>query len=134
MLLILNLPLLGIWVRLLKIPYRILFPIILFLCLIGAYSINKNHYEVIIMIIFGVMGYLMKKFKFEGAPLIMTFVLSPLLENAFRQSLLMSHGSLFIFFSRPISRILFIGAILFLAASFIPKLKRPSASAAIDDS
>ena len=133
MLLLLNLPLIGIWVKLLKIPYPILFPIILFFCLIGAYGINNNFYEVIIMILFGIVGYLMKKFEFEGAPLILAFVLSPLLENAFRQSLIMSHGGLSIFFTRPISLVLFIIAALILISSLIPKLRRPAAKVEIDE-
>ena len=70
MLLILNLPLIGLWVRLLKIPYSVLFPLIILFCLIGAYSVNNNVEEVLIMIIFGGIGYLMRKFNYEAAPLI----------------------------------------------------------------
>jgi putative tricarboxylic transport membrane protein len=81
--------------------------------------------EIVIMIIFGIVGYLMKKFKYEAAPLILAFVLSPLLENALRQSLLMSHGSFSIFFTRPISLILMVVAILLLILPLIPGLKRP---------
>ena len=76
------------------------------------------------MIIFGIVGYLMKKFKYEAAPLILAFVLSPMLENALRQSLLMSHGSFSIFFNRPISLVLIAGALLLLIFPFIPGLKR----------
>ena len=124
MLLILNVPLIGIWVRILKIPYPILFPLILLFCLIGVYSVNNNIYEVIIMILFGVVGYLMKKFAYEGAPLILAFVLSPLLENALRQSLIMSNGDFSIFFSRPISLFLIAVAIFLLVSPLLPGIKR----------
>lgn len=124
MLLILNVPLIGIWVKILKIPYRVLFPLILLFCLIGVYSLNNNVYEAVIMILFGIVGYLMKKFGYEGAPLILAFVLSPLLENALRQSLIMSHGSFAIFFTRPISLTLVITAMALLAMPLIPGLKR----------
>lgn len=124
MLLLLNLPLIGIWVKLLKVPYSILFPMILFFCLIGVYSISNNYYEIIIMIIFGVVGYLMRKFGYEGAPLVLAFVLSPMIENAFRQALIMSNGSFSIFFTRPISLVLFIVAGVLLISPFIPGLRR----------
>jgi putative tricarboxylic transport membrane protein len=132
MLLILNIPLIGIWVKILKLPYPILFPLILLFCLIGVYSVNNNMVEIVIMIIFGIVGYLMKKFKYEAAPLILAFVLSPLLENALRQSLLMSHGSFSIFFTRPISLILMVVAILLLVLPLIPGLKRPPKGEEID--
>jgi len=124
MLLILNLPLIGMWVKILKIPYPILFPLILLFCLIGCYSVNNNIMEVLIMIIFGIVGYMMRKFEYEGAPLILAFVLSPMIENAFRQSLTMSHGSFSIFFARPISCILLIVAMLLLISPLVLK-KRP---------
>jgi len=124
MLLILNVPLIGIWVKILKIPYPILFPLILLFCLIGVYSVNNNIYEVVIMILFGVVGYLMKKFAYEGAPLILAFVLSPLLENALRQSLIMSDGDFFIFFSRPISLLLIMAALFLLILPLLPGLRR----------
>ena len=120
MLLILNVPLIGMWVRILKIPYPVLFPLILLFCLIGVYSVNNNIYEVIIMILFGIVGYLMKKFAYEGAPLILAFVLSPLLENALRQSLIMSGGDFSIFFTRPISLFLIAVAIFLLVVPLIP--------------
>jgi putative tricarboxylic transport membrane protein len=132
MLLILNLPLIGMWVKLLRVPYSILFPTVLFFCVMGAYSVNNNYFEVIIMNIFGIVGYLMKKFKYEGAPLILAFVLCPMMENALRQSLLMSHGSFLIFLTRPISLILSAVAILLLCSPFIPGLKRRPKGGDID--
>jgi putative tricarboxylic transport membrane protein len=103
MLLILNLPLIGIWVKVLKIPYTILFPLILFFCLIGVYTVNNSVFDIYLMVIFGFVGFLMKKFRFEPAPLAMAYVLSPILESSFRQSLSLSGGSFAVFFSRPIS-------------------------------
>jgi putative tricarboxylic transport membrane protein len=124
MLLLLNLPLIGIWVKLLKVPYAILFPMILFFCLLGVYTVNNSYVEIIIMIIFGGVGYWMKKFGYEGAPLVLAFVLSPMLENAFRQSLIMSGGGFGIFLSRPISLGLLSVTIALLLLPLIPGLKR----------
>ncbi|MCX5907627.1 MAG: tripartite tricarboxylate transporter permease, partial [Deltaproteobacteria bacterium] len=92
MLLVLNLPLIGLWVRLLKVPYAILFPLILLFCLIGGYTVNNKIVDVYIMILFGIAGYLLRKFRYESAPLILAFVLGPLLEDALRQSLIISEG------------------------------------------
>jgi putative tricarboxylic transport membrane protein len=111
MLLVLNLPLISIWVRVLKIPYVILYPLILLFCLIGAYSLSSSIGDVVIMCIFGVIGYLMKKFRFDAAPLVLALVLGPMLEENLRQSLIISRGNLLFFFSRPLSMI-FLGVSL----------------------
>jgi len=124
MLLLLNLPLIGLWVKLLKVPYSILFPLILFFCLVGVYTVNNNYFEIVIMIIFGMVGYLFRKFGFEPAPLVLAFVLSPMLENAFRQALIMSEGSFDIFFVRPISLVLLSVTIALLLLPLIPGLKK----------
>jgi putative tricarboxylic transport membrane protein len=120
MLLLLNLPMIGIWVKVLKIPYRILFPLILLFCLIGAYSINNSVADVLIMILFGIVGYLMRKFEYEGAPLILAYVLSPMLEISLRQSLTISSGSFAIFFTRPIAAGGMLLAILLILSPFCP--------------
>jgi len=122
MLLLLNLPLIGIWVRFLKIPYPILFPLILLFCIIGSYSVNNNSMDIVIMVITGIVGYFMKKLDFSGVPLIMAFVLSPFMELALRQSLRLSRGSFSIFFLRPISLILIILAMLSLFSPHVIKL------------
>jgi putative tricarboxylic transport membrane protein len=114
MLLILNLPLIGVWVRVLKVPYGILFPLILLFCFVGAYANNNSLMELNVMIFFGLVGYLMKKTGFEPAPLVMAYILCPFLEEAFRQSLIKSHGDFSIFVTRPIS-----AAILALALGVI---------------
>ena len=124
MLLVLNLPLIGLWVKILKIPYRFLFPLILLFCLVGAYSLNNNPAEVAIMVIFGVIGYFLRKFKYPLAPAILALVLGPMLEKALRQSLLMSVGSGWIFLTRPISLVTILISLALLASSLIPWLKQ----------
>jgi len=124
MLLALNLPLIGMWVKVLKVPYTILFPLILLFCLIGVYSVNNSIIDIYLMILFGIVGYLMQKFGFEPAPLVLAYVLSPMLETAVRQSLSISGGSFIIFFSRPISLVcmlLFAGLLTFQIYSYIKK-------------
>jgi len=127
MLLALNLPLIGMWVKVLKVPYTILFPLILLFCLIGVYSVNNSVLDIYLMILFGVIGYLMRKFDFEPAPLALAYVLSPMLETSLRQSLNISGGSFFIFFSRPISLVcmLFVIGLLFFQTYSYVKMKKP---------
>ena len=124
MLLLLNLPLIGIWVQLLKIPYSILMPLILLFCLIGAYSVTNSTFDVSMMIVFGGVGYLMRKFGYEAAPLVLAFVMGPLLEQNLRQALLMSQGSFVIFVTRPISAITLVIACLLLLSNLIPFMKK----------
>lgn len=124
MLLVLNLPLIGLWIKVLKIPYQILFPLILSFCIIGAYSINNSVIDVVVMLVFGVVGYLMRKFRYEGAPLILAFVLGPLLERAFVQSLNMSAGSYSIFFSEPISAVTLTIAIILVLLSVLSVFRK----------
>ncbi len=124
LLLLLNLPLIGMWVKILKVPYRILFPLIILFCLIGAYSLNNNTFDVLVMLIFGVAGYLMRKSGYEGAPLLLAYVLGPMMEQALRQSLLISHGSFAIFFIRPISAAALAIALILIASYFFPFLRK----------
>lgn len=119
MLLILNLPLVGIWARMLKIPHFLLIPIILAISTVGVFTVNNNLVEVWIMLLFGIIGYFMKKFGFPPAPVILALILTPLMENALQQSLQMSHGSFAIFFTRPISLTLLSVAILSLVSSIL---------------
>lgn len=125
LLLILNLPLIGIWVKVLKIPYHILFPLILLFCLIGSYSLNNSVTDVQIMIFFGFGGYFFRKLGYEVAPLVIAFVLGPILEQNFRLSLLMSGGSFLVFFTRPISSIaLLLAMIIGFALPLIKMFKQ----------
>jgi putative tricarboxylic transport membrane protein len=114
MLLVLNLPLVGLWVKLLKIPYPIFFPLITLFCLIGVFSINLNISEIYVMLFFGLVGYILRKFEYDTAPLILAMVLGPMYENALRQSLILSNGSYSIFFARPVSAACLIVALLLL--------------------
>jgi putative tricarboxylic transport membrane protein len=114
MLLVLNLPLIGIWVRVLKTPYAILCPLILLFCLIGVYSLNANTVEMAIMLGFGIFGFLMRRAGFEGAPFILAMVLGPIMETSLRQSLLISRGSFGIFLTRPICAALIAVTAVFL--------------------
>jgi len=119
MLLVLNLPLIPMWVQVLKIPDKYLYPLILLFCLIGAYSMNNSVFDVFVMIIFGVAGYLFRKFAYEGAPLVLAFVLGPLLDLNLRQALLISDGKFIDFFTRPISAVtLGLAIFLLLSAAF----------------
>ncbi len=124
MLLVINLPLIGLWVQVLKVPARILLPLILFFCIVGAYADNNSFFDVGVMMIFGVLGYLMKKFNYEPAPLILAFVLGPMLENSMRQSLKLSGGDFGIFFSRPISVTLLGLAAVVVLSNFFFKSQR----------
>jgi putative tricarboxylic transport membrane protein len=124
MLLVLNLPLIGLWVKILKIPYPVLFPLILLFCLIGVYSLNNNTAEIGLMLAFGGVGYLMKKFDYEAAPLVLALVLGPMMENALRQSLIMSNGSADIFFTRPISLVIMLVVLSLLILPLLPWVKQ----------
>jgi putative tricarboxylic transport membrane protein len=121
MLLLLNLPLIGIWTRLLRLPYVLLFPFVLLVCLIGSYSVSNNVGDGIVMWVFGVLGYLLRKFDYEAAPLILAMVIGPLMEETLRQSLILSAGDFGIFFARPISFGFIIGAMLLLILPFVTR-------------
>ena len=128
MLLILNIPLIPVWVKVLKVPDAILLPLILLFCIIGAFSLKNSAFDVMVMMIFGLMGYAFRKFGYEAAPLILAFVLGPMVETNLRQSLLLSGGDVTIFFTRPISAT-FLGAVALLivlaAVSGFKKNRRP---------
>jgi len=124
MLLVLNLPLIGMWVRVLKTSYGILCPLILLFCLIGVYSLNANVVEITIMLAFGVGGFLMRRAGFEGAPFILALVLGPIMETSLRQSLLISRGSFGIFVIRPICAVLIALTVAFLIWPVIRPKKR----------
>ena len=121
MLVVLNLPLIGLWVQILKVPYSLLYVFIVLICQIGAYSVNNDVNDVLLINIFGLAGYLMKRYQFEGAPLILGLVLGRMLENALRRSLLMSDGNPLIFFTRPISAVFLIVALIFLISPLLTR-------------
>lgn len=119
MLLFINIPLIGLWVRILKIPARVMLPLILMFCIIGTYSVRNSLIDVSLMMFFGVVGYLMEKFEYEPAPLVLAFVLGPLLEKSLRQSLKLSRGDFSIFFTRPLSVTLLVLGAALIASQFI---------------
>jgi putative tricarboxylic transport membrane protein len=124
MLLVINLPLIGIWVRLLKVPYRLLFPAIIIFCCIGAFSINGSTTDVIIMAAFGLLGYAMSKFDFEPAPLVLGMILGRMMEESLRQSMIISGGSFGIFLTRPISAALLLFAAVLLVIVLLPTIRQ----------
>jgi len=123
MLVVLNLPLIGLWVQILKVPYSLLYVFIVLICQIGAYSVNNDVNDVLLINIFGLFGYLMKRYQFEGAPLILGLVLGRMFENAMRRSLLLSDGDPLIFFTRPISAVFLVIALFFLISPILTKKK-----------
>lgn len=120
-LLLLNLPLVGLFVQLLRVRLSILSPFVILIAMIGVYSIANSTFEMWIVLVFGVIGYLMRKYEFEPGPLVLAFVLGSILENSFRQSLIISNGSLLIFITRPLSIIFIAIAVLLIATQFLKK-------------
>ncbi len=124
MLVILNLPLIGLWVRLLKLPYRFLFPSILTFCCIGVYSLSNSALDVVLTAFFGLLGYLLASFDCEPAPLLLGFILGPMMEENFRRAMLMSRGDATVFFREPISLTLLIMTVLLLALIIAPTVRQ----------
>jgi putative tricarboxylic transport membrane protein len=124
MLLVLNLPLIGMWVQITKIPFRILFPLIIIICTIGVYSVNNSIFDLWLMVIFGVIGYILKKCEYEFPPFVLAYVLTPLLEQSLRQSLIISGGRFSIFLLRPIPCICLATAALLLISASVSRLKK----------
>jgi putative tricarboxylic transport membrane protein len=128
MLLVLNLPLIPLWVKVLKVPYTILFPLILVFCLIGVYSLNFSQVEITLMIAFGILGYLMRKYKFEMPPLILALVLGPMMESSLRLSLLMSQGDPTTFLRRPLSALFMVVSTLLIVLAMLPGIQKKRAT------
>ncbi len=123
MLVILNLPLIGMWVQLLKVPYRLLYPMILVFCSVGVYAVNNTTFDVFQMAIFGIVGYVFFKLKCEPAPLILGFILGPMMEENLRRAMLLSRGDWTTFFTRPLSLGLLIAALALLLIVTLPSIK-----------
>ena len=124
MLVVLNLPLVGLWVKLLKVPYRVLFPAILLFCSIGVYSLNYNVFDIYMMAIFGIIGYLWSKLKCEGAPLLLGMVLGPMMEENFRRALLLARGDFTTFVTRPLSATLLLMALALVVLVSLPAIRK----------
>ena len=129
LLVVLNLPLVGVWVRLLRVPYRWLFPAILMFCCVGNYSVNNNPVDVYLLALVGVLGYVLVKLDCEPAPLLLGFVLGPLMEEYLRRAMLLSRGDATVFFTRPISLVFMIATVLVLAAVIAPAVRKRRSSA-----
>jgi len=124
MLVVLNLPLIGIWVKLLTVKYRLLFPAILAICCIGVYTVSNQSFLVSVMALFGALGYLFVKLDFELAPLLLGFILGPMFEENLRRAMTISHGSPAVFFTRPLSLSLLIAAFLLLVITMVPAINK----------
>jgi putative tricarboxylic transport membrane protein len=129
MLLILNLPLVGLWAQLLRVPYAFMAPLVMVLTLVGVYSVNNSVFDIWVMLVMGIFGYLARKLKFDLGPLLLAFVLGPIMERSLRQALLMSHGSFGIFVtpSRPISAVLILVAVLFVVGNLVAARRKAKA-------
>ena len=124
MLVIINLPLIGLWVKLLQVPYRLMFPAIMIFCCIGIYSINNSTSDVMFTAFFGVVGYTLLKFGFEPAPMLLGFVLGKLMEEKLRQALILSRGSFSTFVERPVSGVLLAVAVIMLLIALLPSIRK----------
>jgi putative tricarboxylic transport membrane protein len=133
MLLVLNLPLVGMWAQLLRLPYNVLFPLIVLFSIVGVYCSSNNVFDVYVMVAFGILGYLMRKVGYEPAPLVLAFVLGPMLENNLRKAMILSQGDLSTFLTRPISATCLVFAAALLLAPLLPALRRKRAVVALDE-
>ncbi|MBX6374507.1 MAG: tripartite tricarboxylate transporter permease [Acetobacteraceae bacterium] len=124
MLLIINLPMIGMWVKLLQVPYRYMYPAILMFCSVGIYSINNNVFDVYLTVLFAIAGYLFAKMKMEPAPLLIGFVLGPMMEEHLRRAMLLSRGDPMVFIERPISGTLLALAAIALGLMLLPSLRK----------
>jgi TctA family transporter len=133
MLIILNLPLIGIWIKLLTVPYRWLFPAIVLFCAIGVYSTNNNTFDIWMVAAFGAVGYTFIKLGLEPAPLLLGFILGPMMEENLRRALLLSRGDWSVFVTRPLSATLLALAVLLLVIVMLPSIKSKREEAFVED-
>jgi TctA family transporter len=124
MLVVINLPLIGMWVRLLKVPYDLMYPAILVFCAIGVYSLNNNSFDVYVTVVFGFLGYVFSKIGCPPAPMLIGFVLGPMMEEHLRRAMLLSRGDPMVFIQRPISATLLALALLAVIAMALPSIRR----------
>ena len=123
MLIVLNLPLIGIWVRMLMVPYRLLAIAILFFCCIGVYSLNNSANEVLFIAAFGLVGYLFMKLKCEPAPLLLGFLLGPMMEVYMRRAMLLSRGDPWVFLNRPLSLVFLLLSLALMVVIILPNIR-----------
>jgi TctA family transporter len=123
-LLILNLPLIGLWVRMISVPYHFLFPVIVVFCCIGVFSLNNSSFDVFLMAAFGLLGYIFRKLDAEPAPMLLAFILGPMMEEFLRRTLLLSNGNPFVLVSRPISAAMLAVALVLLVIVLSPAVSK----------
>jgi TctA family transporter len=123
-LVVLNLPLIGMWVRLVMVPYHYLYPAILVFCGIGVFSLSNSEFDIYFMALFGALGYLFSKLGCEPAPMLLAFILGPMMEKYLRRAMLISRGDATVFFTRPISATLLVLAVLAMATVLIPAFSK----------
>jgi len=133
MLVILNLPLIGMWIKLLSVPYRFLFPAIVLFCAIGVYSTNNNTFDIWMVAGFGLIGYIFMKLGVEPAPLLLGFILGPMMEENLRRALLLSRGDWTVFATRPLSASLLAAAVLLLVIVLLPSIKSKREEAFVEE-
>ena len=133
MLLVLNLPLIGVWVRIVRIPFYILGPLIVFCALVGTYSVRFQTFDIWVMLLFGVIGYFMRKLGYPIAPMVLASVLAQMLETALGQSLLISQGSPLVFFTRPISVVFMVLAFLSIGRGIWAQIKAKAPEVVTED-
>jgi TctA family transporter len=133
-LVILNLPLIGMWIKLLSVPYRYLYPSILVFMAIGVFSLSNNPFDVLIMAVFGVLGYICVKLECEPAPMILGFILGPLMEENLRRAMLLSRGDPFVFFQKPISLGFMIASFALLVIVALPAIRKKREEAFVEES
>jgi putative tricarboxylic transport membrane protein len=133
MLIVLNLPLVGMWVQLLKVPYRLLYPAILMFCCIGVYSVNNNAFDVLITVLFAVLGVAFVRFGCEAAPLLLGFILGPMMEENLRRSLMLSQGDFTVFLTRPLSLGMLLAAVALVAIIAVPAISKKREETFVED-
>jgi len=133
MLVVLNLPLIGIWIRLLTVPYRFLYPSILVFMAIGVYSLSNSPFDVLLMAVFGILGHIFVKLECEPAPLILGLILGPMMEENLRRALLLSRGDPIILLTKPISAGFLVAAIILLGIVLAPAIRRKREEVFVED-
>jgi len=133
MLVILNLPLIGLWVKMVSVPYHLLFPAILVFCSIGVFSLSNTSFDIYFMAIFGFAGYIFRKLECEPAPMLLGFILGPMMEEFLRRALLLSKGNPMVLVTRPISATMLVMAALVMVSVMLPVLRKKREEVFVED-
>jgi len=132
-LVVLNLPMIGIWVRMIMVPYQLLYPAILMFCAIGVFSLNNSNFDVYLMALFGLLGYLCAKLELEPAPMLLGFIIGPMMEEYLRRALLLSRSDPMVFIERPISGVMLGLAAAAMIVVLLPSLRKKREEAFQED-